>query len=82
MERDTLHRLLRDMLLSRVLEERAAEEYGKGNIVGCVAAADGERSSCTLSCDHRVLAGADAARFLATLADHLAKPGQLTEVES
>lgn len=47
----------------------------------CVAAADGERSSCTLSCDHRVLAGADAARFLATLADYLAKPAQLTETE-
>ena len=31
MERDTLHRLLRDMLLSRAFEERAAEEYSKGN---------------------------------------------------
>jgi TPP-dependent pyruvate/acetoin dehydrogenase alpha subunit len=34
MERDTLRQLLHDMLLSRVFEERAAEEYGKGNIVG------------------------------------------------
>ena len=31
----------------------------------CVAAPDGERTSFTLGCDHRVLAGADAARFLA-----------------
>jgi pyruvate dehydrogenase E1 component alpha subunit len=34
MERETLHHMLRDMLLSRAFEERAAEEYSKGNIVG------------------------------------------------
>ena len=44
----------------------------------CVAAADGGRSSCTLSRDHRVLAGADAARFLATLAEYFAAPKCLT----
>ena len=44
MERDTLHRLLRDMLLSRVFEERAAEEYGKGNIVGFLHLYPGEEA--------------------------------------
>jgi pyruvate dehydrogenase E2 component (dihydrolipoamide acetyltransferase) len=45
----------------------------------CVAAADGDRTSFTLGCDHRVLAGADAARFLQTLAEFLAKPKLITE---
>jgi pyruvate dehydrogenase E1 component alpha subunit len=44
MERDTLHRLLRDMLLSRSFEERAAEEYGKGNIVGFLHLYPGEEA--------------------------------------
>jgi len=44
MERDTLHQLLRDMLLSRVFEERAAEEYGKGNIVGFLHLYPGEEA--------------------------------------
>lgn len=43
----------------------------------CVAAAHGERASFTLGCDHRVLAGADAARFLQTLAEWLASPQRL-----
>ena len=42
MERNTLHRLLRDMLLARSFEERAAEEYGKGNIVGFLHLYPGE----------------------------------------
>ena len=46
----------------------------------CIAAPDGERSSFTLGCDHRVLAGADAARFLQTLAEFLADPHRLTEL--
>ena len=33
-ERETLHRLLHDMLLARTLEERAAEGYTQGNIGG------------------------------------------------
>jgi pyruvate dehydrogenase E2 component (dihydrolipoamide acetyltransferase) len=45
----------------------------------CVAAADGDRTSFTLECDHRVLAGADAARFLQTFAEWLATPRRLTE---
>jgi pyruvate dehydrogenase E2 component (dihydrolipoamide acetyltransferase) len=45
----------------------------------CVAAADGDRTSFTLECDHRVLAGADAARFLQTFAEWLASPQRLTE---
>jgi nitroreductase len=32
-----------------------------------VAAAQGERALCTLNCDHRVVFGGDAARFLQTL---------------
>jgi pyruvate dehydrogenase E1 component alpha subunit len=44
MERDTLHRLLRDMLLSRTFEERAAEEYSKGNIVGFLHLYPGEEA--------------------------------------
>jgi pyruvate dehydrogenase E1 component alpha subunit len=44
MERNTLHRLLRDMLLARSFEERAAEEYGKGNIVGFLHLYPGEEA--------------------------------------
>jgi|GEM_PF-3258980 TPP-dependent pyruvate/acetoin dehydrogenase alpha subunit len=33
-ERGTLHRLLHDMLLARIFEERAAEEYTQGKLVG------------------------------------------------
>jgi pyruvate dehydrogenase E2 component (dihydrolipoamide acetyltransferase) len=43
----------------------------------CVAASHGERASFTLGCDHRVLAGADAARFLQALAEWLASPQKL-----
>ena len=43
MERDTLHRLLRDRL-SRAFEERAAEEYSKGNIVGFLHRYPGEEA--------------------------------------
>ncbi len=43
----------------------------------CVAAADGERTSFTLGCDHRVLAGADAARFLGTFSELIATPDRL-----
>jgi pyruvate dehydrogenase E2 component (dihydrolipoamide acetyltransferase) len=45
----------------------------------CVASADGDRTSCTLECDHRILAGADAARFLQTLAEWIANPRRLIE---
>ncbi len=44
MERDTLQRLLRDMLLSRAFEERAAEEYSKGNIAGFLHLYPGEEA--------------------------------------
>jgi pyruvate dehydrogenase E1 component alpha subunit len=44
MDRDTLHRMLRDMLLSRAFEERAAEEYSKGNIVGFLHLYPGEEA--------------------------------------
>ncbi len=44
MERETLHRMLRDMLLSRTFEERAAEEYSKGNIVGFLHLYPGEEA--------------------------------------
>jgi pyruvate dehydrogenase E1 component alpha subunit len=44
MERETLHRLLRDMLMARVFEERAAEEYTKGNIVGFLHLYPGEEA--------------------------------------
>ncbi len=43
----------------------------------CVGAAEGERAVFTLGCDHRVLAGADAARFLQSFARQLAEPGTL-----
>ena len=41
----------------------------------CVAAAEDERVIFTLGCDHRVVAGADAARFLQSFAQLLAEPG-------
>ncbi len=44
MEREVLHRMLRDMLLSRAFEERAAEEYSKGNIVGFLHLYPGEEA--------------------------------------
>src|SRR5579864_2671053 len=44
MEREMMHRLLRDMMLSRIFEERAAEEYGKGNIVGFLHLYPGEEA--------------------------------------
>jgi pyruvate dehydrogenase E2 component (dihydrolipoamide acetyltransferase) len=42
-----------------------------------VAAAGKDGASSTLSCDHRVIYGADAARFLTTLAELLADPAKL-----
>ena len=44
MEREVMHRMLRDMLLSRTFEERAAEEYSKGNIVGFLHLYPGEEA--------------------------------------
>jgi pyruvate dehydrogenase E1 component alpha subunit len=44
MERETLHHMLRDMLLCRAFEERAAEEYSKGNIVGFLHLYPGEEA--------------------------------------
>lgn len=44
MQRELLHRLLRDMMLSRMFEERAAEEYTKGNIVGFLHLYPGEEA--------------------------------------
>ena len=44
MERETLQHMLRDMLLSRAFEERAAEEYSKGNIVGFLHLYPGEEA--------------------------------------
>ena len=41
-----------------------------------VAAPSRSGSVVTLSCDHRVVFGADAARFLAALAERLAAPGE------
>jgi pyruvate dehydrogenase E2 component (dihydrolipoamide acetyltransferase) len=45
----------------------------------CVAAADGDRTSLTLGCDHRVVSGADAARFLQTLSERVAAPAKLAD---
>ncbi len=42
-----------------------------------VGAAHDGAAECTLSCDHRVVYGADAARFLETLGELLDDPGQL-----
>jgi pyruvate dehydrogenase E1 component alpha subunit len=44
MEQRLFHRVLRDMMLSRVFEERAAEEYTKGNIVGFLHLYPGEEA--------------------------------------
>lgn len=42
-----------------------------------VAASRPQGASFTLACDHRVVFGADAARFLETLRDQLKEPGKL-----
>ncbi len=42
-----------------------------------VAASRPQGASFTLACDHRVVFGADAARFLETLRQHLSDPGEL-----
>ncbi len=44
MDRDTLHRFLYDMLLARVFEERAAQEYSSGNIAGFLHLYPGEEA--------------------------------------
>ncbi len=44
MERETMHRLLHDMLLARAFEERAAEEYTKRNIGGFLHLYPGEEA--------------------------------------
>jgi pyruvate dehydrogenase E2 component (dihydrolipoamide acetyltransferase) len=44
----------------------------------CVGAAEDDRVCFTLGCDHRVVAGADAARFLQSFAQLLADPTQLS----
>lgn len=44
MERETMHKMLRDMMLSRIFEERAAEEYSKGNVVGFLHLYPGEEA--------------------------------------
>jgi len=50
---------------------------GAAAILAVGAAHDGE-ARFTLSCDHRVVYGADAARFLATLGELLRDPAQVT----
>ena len=45
----------------------------------CVGAAEDERVSFTLGCDHRVVAGADAARLLQSFAQWLADPSKLSD---
>ena len=42
-----------------------------------VATSKAQGAFCTVSCDHRVLFGADAARFLTTLEEFLTNPGRL-----
>ncbi|HKK14567.1 MAG TPA: thiamine pyrophosphate-dependent enzyme [Gammaproteobacteria bacterium] len=44
MDRDTVHGFLRDMLLARAFEERAAEEYSRGNIAGFLHLYPGEEA--------------------------------------
>ena len=44
MDRETLHRFLYDMLLARAFEERAAQEYSKGNIAGFLHLYPGEEA--------------------------------------
>ena len=47
-----------------------------------IGASGPQGAFCTLSCDHRVVFGADAARFLATLEQHLKDPAKLFAVET
>jgi len=44
MDRNTLVAMLHDMLLARVFEERAAQEYTKGNIAGFLHLYPGEEA--------------------------------------
>lgn len=44
MERETLYLMLRDMLLARYFEERAAQEYAQGNIAGFLHLYPGEEA--------------------------------------
>jgi pyruvate/2-oxoglutarate dehydrogenase complex dihydrolipoamide acyltransferase (E2) component len=54
------------------------EAFHDGYLAGPLAA-EGERTSFTLACEHRVLAGADAARFLQTFAEYLANLSRLSK---
>ncbi|CAB1129968.1 putative Dihydrolipoyllysine-residue (2-methylpropanoyl)transferase [Candidatus Hydrogenisulfobacillus filiaventi] len=47
---------------------------GAAAILAVAALGEDGRADCTLTCDHRVIFGADAARFLTTLAGRLAQP--------
>lgn len=44
MEREQIHKMLRDMLRARAFEERAAEEYSKGNFAGFLHLYPGEEA--------------------------------------
>jgi pyruvate dehydrogenase E2 component (dihydrolipoamide acetyltransferase) len=52
---------------------------GAAAILAVAAQAPDGLTRLTLSCDHRVVAGADAARFLATLGEHLRAVEALTQ---
>ena len=69
--------------ISNLGQYRKVEQFdaivpvGATAVLAVSAPGTGGLTRLTLSCDHRVVAGADAARFLATLAEHLAEPDAL-----
>jgi pyruvate dehydrogenase E2 component (dihydrolipoamide acetyltransferase) len=57
-------------------EDGGGRESGRGEIVGEIVAR--QMMTVTLACDHRILYGADAARFLARIRELLERPAALT----
>ena len=71
--------------LSNLGEYRDVEQFdaivpsGATAVLAVAAPGADKLTRLTLSCDHRVVAGVDAARFLATLIEHLAEPDALVK---
>jgi pyruvate dehydrogenase E2 component (dihydrolipoamide acetyltransferase) len=68
---------LSDLGVFSVVEEFDSLIPSGASAILSVAASRPQGASCTLACDHRVVFGADAARFLETLRQQLSDPGTL-----
>lgn len=70
MEQDQIRRMVRDLLLARRCAERAAAVYRGGTFYLS------SLGMLSLRCDHRVMFGAEPARFLADLVKSLSESAE------